>query len=309
MNKKNVAVLDGISMPNSEDLLRIFRSFLPSHGSMFYEHHHTALEITMVLSGSGIYATDNREFDFESGDIFLFGTDERHWIKKLDSHTDFLNIHFEPRFIWSENFGISSGELIRVFLNRKKNSMNKLDMQKASSKAVRELVYLMEKEMNEKKLGYETLLKAHLVNIIIEIIRSFEGQLLEKDFSYNAQALHHIEKSLKYIDGHLSENLTLSEIANEAHMSKNYYCRLFKKLNGMSPWDYITVKRIELAVMYLNTTEFSRLEIAQRCGYNNTSNFYYAFKKVTGKAPGDYKTTFFESKNNFENFNMKRLIT
>ena len=273
---------------NAQSLLRLFRSSLPSDGSMFYEHHHTALEITMVLSGSGIYATDESEFSFESGDIFLFGTDERHWIKKLDCHTDFLNVHFEPRFIWSENFGISSGELIRVFLNRKKNRLNKLDMTKESSMSVKRLIFQMEKELEEKKREHEIMLKVHLVNILIEMIRSFEGQIDENDFSYNAQALHHIERSLKYIDSHLSENITLEEIANVAHMSKNYFCRIFKKLNGMSPWDYITVKRIEHAVMLLNTTDLTRLEIAQRCGYNNTSNFYYAFKKVTGKAPGDY---------------------
>ena len=273
---------------NALSLLRLFRSSLPSDGSMFYEHHHTALEITMVLSGSGIYATDESEFSFESGDIFLFGTDERHWIKKLDCRTDFLNVHFEPRFIWSENFGISSGELIRVFLNRKKNPLNKLDMTKESSMSVKRLIFQMEKELEEKKREHEIMLKVHLVNILIEMIRSFEGQIDENDFSYNAQALHHIERSLKYIDSHLSENITLEEIANVAHMSKNYFCRIFKKLNGMSPWDYITVKRIEHAVMLLNTTDLTRLEIAQRCGYNNTSNFYYAFKKVTGKAPGDY---------------------
>ena len=273
---------------HTQSLLRLFRSSLPSDGSMFYEHHHTALEITMVLSGSGIYATDESEFSFESGDIFLFGTDERHWIKKLDCRTDMLNVHFEPRFIWSENFGISSGELIRVFLNRKKNPLNKLDMTKESSMSVKRLIFQMEKELEEKKREHEIMQKVHLVNILIEMIRSFEGQIDENDFSYNAQALHHIERSLKYIDSHLSENITLEEIANVAHMSKNYFCRIFKKLNGMSPWDYITVKRIEHAVMLLNTTDLTRLEIAQRCGYNNTSNFYYAFKKVTGKAPGDY---------------------
>jgi AraC-like DNA-binding protein len=277
-----------VQSDNAQSLLRLFRSSLPSDGSMFYEHHHTALEITMVLSGSGIYATDESEFSFESGDIFLFGTDERHWIKKLDCRTDFLNVHFEPRFIWSENFGISSGELIRVFLNRKKNPLNKLDMTKESSMSVKRLIFQMEKELEEKKREHEIMLKVHLVNILIEMIRSFEGQIDENDFSYNAQALHHIERSLKYIDSHLSENITLEEIANVAHMSKNYFCRIFKKLNGMSPWDYITVKRIEHAVMLLNTTDLTRLEIAQRCGYNNTSNFYYAFKKVTGKAPGDY---------------------
>ena len=72
-------------------------------------------------------------------------------------------------------------------------------------------------------------------------------------------------------------------------MSKTYFCRQFKELNGISPWDYITIKRIEQAISYIETTNLTKLEIAAKCGYNNTSNFYHAFKKVTGKNPSDYK--------------------
>ena len=90
----------------------------------------------------------------------------------------------------------------------------------------------------------------------------------------------------------MSLNPTLEEISDVAHMSKNYFCRQFKKLNGISPWEYITVKRIERAIRYIENTDLARLEIASKCGYNNASNFYHAFKKVTGKAPGDYKNYF-----------------
>lgn len=72
-------------------------------------------------------------------------------------------------------------------------------------------------------------------------------------------------------------------------MSKTYFCGQLKKLNGISLWDYITIKRIEKAITLIESSNLSRLEIALKCGYNNTSNFYYAFKKVTGKTPEDYK--------------------
>ena len=105
---------------NENTLVSVFRSSLPNEERMFNEHHHTAFEITMVLSGSGIYAIKSTEFEFTSGDIFFFSTDEFHWIKKLDTHTDFINLHIEPRFIWSDNFGISSTELIKIFFSRKR---------------------------------------------------------------------------------------------------------------------------------------------------------------------------------------------
>ena len=270
-------------------LLHIFRSSLPSNAKMFYEHHHTAFEITMVLEGSGVYATKASEFEFKSGDVFFFSTDEIHWIKKLNEETNFLNIHFEPRYIWSDNLGVSGSSLTRIFLNRDKNPHNKLDSEKEASAVVRKLIFLMEKEETEKKKEYDIMEKILLFNILVEMIRAYDGHLSKNDVNYNAQTLGYIEDSLAYIDEHLTEDLTLEEIAKIAHMSKNYFCRQFKKLNGISPWDYITVKRIEKAIDYIETTNLTRLEIAAKCGYNNTANFYYAFKKITGKNPAEYR--------------------
>ena len=277
---------------SKSSLLRVFRSSLPTDGSMFYEHHHTAFEITMVLKGSGIYATRASEFNFKSGDIFFFFTDEYHWIKKLNEDTDFLNIHFEPRYVWSDNFGIAGGELTRIFLNRKNNPHNKIGVENEVSPAVCSLIYKMEKEADERKKEYEIKLKIHLVDILVELIRSYDGQIEKNDVTYTTEILQEIENAIAYMDEHLTEDITLEEISDVAHMSKNYFCRQFKKLNGISPWEYITVKRIERAIRYIENTDLTRLEIASKCGYNNASNFYHAFKKVTGKAPGDYKNYF-----------------
>ena len=267
----------------------LFRSSLSAENSMFTEHHHTAFEITMVLFGNGIYSTKSTEFTFESGDVFFFSTDEFHWIKQLNKKAEFINIHFEPRFIWSENFGISNKELIKIFLSRKKNPLNKISNKTSSAQIIRHLIFKIEDEFIEKKQEYETMLKIHLINIIVELLRSYEGKLSSLDISYSSQTLKYMEDALNYIDEHLDSELTLEALSDMAHMSKTYFCSQFKKLNGISPWDYITIKRIERAIAYIETTNLSRLEIALKCGYNNTSNFYYAFKRVTGKAPGDYR--------------------
>lgn len=267
----------------------VFRSSLSAKGEDFYEHHHTAFEITMVISGKGIYATNSTEFEFSDGDIFFFSTDEYHWIKMLECNTEFINIHFEPRFIWSDNFGISETELIKIFLNRKTKPNNKLTDHNGSLDTIRTLIYKTEKELEEKKKEYYTMIKIHLVNILVEMIRSYSGKLSESDISYTSETLKYMESALRYIDENLDTELRLETISDVAHMSKTYFSYQFKKLNGISPWDYITIKRIERAITYIESTNLTRLEIALRCGFNNTSNFYYAFKRVTGKTPGDYK--------------------
>jgi len=288
LNFKN----DNLFMLSPESpLFTVFRSSLPPEKGMFTQHHHTAFEITMVLSGSGIYSTKSTEFDFEGGDIFFFSTDEFHWIKKLYSKAEFINIHFEPRFIWSDNFGVSSKELIKIFFSRKKKPLNKISNQNPASQTIRELVFKIEYELLERKQEYQAMLKVHLINILVEMLRSYDGQLSQLDISYNSQMLKYMEDALNYIEEHLDSELTLETLSDVAHMSKTYFCCQFKKLNGISPWDYITIKRIEKAISYIESTDLTRLEIALKCGYNNTSNFYHAFKRVTGKTPGDFKRT------------------
>ncbi len=266
--------------------LTIFRSSMPPEKTMFYEHHHTAFELTMVISGSGIYSTNYSEFSFKSGDIFFFSTDEVHWLKKLDCHTHFLNIHFEPRFIWSDNLGFSGKDIMQIFFSRKDSPLNEL--KGTSADVIRDIIYKIEKEAAEKMPEYETMLKVHLINILVEMVRTFDGKLYENEILLSRHTQKYMSKVLNFIDENFASDLTLSELSDVAHMSKNYFCRQFKQLNGISPWEYITIKRIEQAISYIETTDLTKLEIAAKCGYNNTSNFYYAFKKVTGKSPSDY---------------------
>lgn len=72
-------------------------------------------------------------------------------------------------------------------------------------------------------------------------------------------------------------------------MSRTYFCTVFKKLNGISPWDYITIKRIEKSIGLIKNEDMSMLEVACACGFNNSTNFNRSFKKVTGKTPGEYR--------------------
>ena len=288
MKKVNKIPLKQEIFKNESSLMTIFRSKVPLLTDIFEEHHHTAFEITMVLSGEGIYATKSTEFTFKSGDIFFFSTDEFHWIKKLNQNSEFINIHFEPRFIWSDNFGFSNKDLIRIFFNRKKKPLNKIVFESDSAETIKNLIFKMENEISLKKNEYDTMLKIHLINILVEMFRFFEDNLTQTDISYSSQSLRYMEDALNYIDEHLENELTLEMLSDVAHMSKTYFCSQFRKLNGISPWEYITIKRVERAITYIKTTDMTKSEIAFKCGYTNTANFYYAFKRVTGKAPGDY---------------------
>ncbi len=95
-------------------------------------------------------------------------------------------------------------------------------------------------------------------------------------------------KAINYIDENFEKNLRLCDIASVACLSENYFSSIFKEFNGVSPWRYITMKRIEKAITLLKTLELNKLEIAELCGFSSSSNFYKAFYSITGKTPSDY---------------------
>ena len=54
------------------------------------EHHHTECELSLFMKGSGIYTLKNRQYEFQSGDAFLFGSNEEHCITVINDEIDLL---------------------------------------------------------------------------------------------------------------------------------------------------------------------------------------------------------------------------
>ena len=79
-------------------------------------------------------------------------------------------------------------------------------------------------------------------------------------------------------------------------MSPSYFSTLFKKLNGLTLWEYVQMRRIELAADQLLSTDKNVSEIALACGYNSISNFNRSFKAMTGQTPVAYRKSNAESR-------------
>ncbi len=99
----------------------------------------------------------------------------------------------------------------------------------------------------------------------------------------------YIMNALKYIDAHITENITLEQLAENQHISPVYFHRIFTKTIGRTPYRYILDKRLTEAKKLLLTSDLSCLDIAQKTGFSSQSYFNYTFKKETGITPVKYK--------------------
>lgn len=94
----------------------------------------------------------------------------------------------------------------------------------------------------------------------------------------------------EYIDNHYMEELNLQLLADLAHGSPYHLHRTFKKVNGVTPVEYIQNVRIEQAKSRLLTTTQPVAEIGKQVGLTNTPYFITLFKKLTGLTPAHYRS-------------------
>lgn len=277
MRFNEVVLYDETNIP----YIKTFHSIVLPTKRNYNAHHHTECELSVFIDGEGIYAVRGKEYDFKPMDVFLFGSNEEHCITAIDKEINLLNIQFEPRILWEHSENI---ELLKLFSARSEYFLNRFD---SSDTELSSLILSLEKELRDKNVGYKIEVKYLLLSALIHIMRNYPYTQKASDFA-GGKAAEQLKNAMLYIDSNLEQHLTLKDIADTACMTQTYFSSVFKKFNGISPWEYITIKRVEMAVVLLKTSELSKLEIAERCGFSSSSNFYKAFFKITGKHPKDY---------------------
>jgi AraC family transcriptional regulator len=95
------------------------------------------------------------------------------------------------------------------------------------------------------------------------------------------------KKLTEFIEAHLSEEVSLRQMASLVGLSPYHFARAFKQSFGVPPHRYHVGRRIARAKAML--AERSVTEVALAVGFSETSSFSTAFRKYTGLAPSEYR--------------------
>ena len=100
----------------------------------------------------------------------------------------------------------------------------------------------------------------------------------------------------RYLQEHLAEEVSLSVLAEEFHLSAQYISQLFKNEIGVGFLTYLTNIRMERAKQLLLSTSLSIAEVSEQSGYSDYRVFTKVFKKSEGITPSQYRRDFIAAK-------------
>ncbi|MGM9937929.1 MAG: helix-turn-helix domain-containing protein [Candidatus Ornithomonoglobus sp.] len=103
-----------------------------------------------------------------------------------------------------------------------------------------------------------------------------------------------ISSITRYMQEHLSEEISLSVLADEFHLNPQYISQLFKNEIGVGFLAYLTNIRMEKAKKLLLSTALSVTEISSRVGYGDYRVFTKVFKKTEGITPSQFRRGFLD---------------
>ncbi len=263
--------------------VRMWETHVNSAIREFKEHRHLNFEIALVLNGSGIYHTPKGAQTISMGNIFIFASNEPHYITEIGPDgLVILTLQFSHDLI--ERNPLLDEKFPLIFYAHSTEFCNRIP----NDSGIADRLQRIREEFVQKQNGYQCVITTLISEIFILLIRHY-GYCSPDAGSY--RQTQRLEKAIDYINNHYCEKIFLSQVAKQCNITPNYFSALFRDYLNMNAWDYITSKRIEKAKRLLLDTNrnLNILEIANQCGYSNTANFNRAFKLYTGITPTQYR--------------------
>ena len=98
-----------------------------------------------------------------------------------------------------------------------------------------------------------------------------------------------LRRVLDYIAENLEQDITVARLASVACLSPFHFGRMFHAATGVTPYRYVSQRRLERAKVMLADGKRPLRDIAVSCQFSSQTSFNRAFLRATGVTPGDYR--------------------
>ena len=241
-------------------------------------HYHNVYELYYFVEGDVDYLVEGKEYHLEPNSIMLLAPYVLHGIR-INSTKKYKRfaIHFDASLLNIEHRSL----LLAPFPNKAKRIEKEIyytNIQDYSLYPFCEaLIHCIEQKNNTARRLRPIYLEALLAQLSLmyrHLQLSDTGCVLSET----------VAKVTNYIQEHLTEKISLKDLSEHFYISENHLNRLFRQSIGTTVIDYVIHKRIEYALTLLESG-LSATETATKVGFGEYTNFYRAYKKITGHPP------------------------
>jgi AraC-like DNA-binding protein/ligand-binding sensor protein len=93
----------------------------------------------------------------------------------------------------------------------------------------------------------------------------------------------------EFVQAHVEESISLEQVVHHVHLSRFYFCKLFKKATGLTLTEYVARVRVEKAKTLLSDPSRRISEIVFASGFGSIPRFNSVFKRHVGMPPTEYR--------------------
>lgn len=270
-----------IPKPEKEALV-----YQEDHERVFYDqlHQHEEIQISYIKAGRGSLILGDGITDYKERDVLVIGENIPH-VFKSDPNASLksvmLTLFFAKKSFGKEFFDLTDLKNLKELFEASRYGIKLVNNQEQVFKKLK-------KVKDQSKIQRI----ASLLEILDILIHS-EKQALSSfvyQKTYTENEGKRMNAVFQYAMQHYREPITLDVIAAKANMSRNAFCRYFKKRTNKTFFQFLIEIRIEQACRLLyRSDETSVSAISERCGFQNIANFNRKFKKLKGVTPTEYR--------------------
>lgn len=253
-------------------------------------HWHNDLEINLIREGEAVFQVYQKSYRVRTGEGFLLNRNVPHSCSSPgNEHVRYSTILVRPDFLYGDFGSDVERKCFQPFLQNSAIPCIYLTGFDENGKEILQKLNQVEEAFDRKRFCYELKIKGLLCEAFAMIFYGHR-QELTKFVPANLQELERLEKMLNYLNMHFTEVISLQDLADQVHLSREVCCRLFKKMTGKTITGYLEEYRVNKSFSLVQSGQYSMTQITEMVGFSNPSRFASAFRKRFGCNPGEYNS-------------------
>lgn len=253
-------------------------------------HWHNDLEINLIREGEAVFQVYQKSYRVRTGEGFLLNRNVPHSCSSPgNEHVRYSTILVRPDFLYGDFGSDVERKCFQPFLQNSAIPCIYLTGFDENGKEILQKLNQVEEAFDRKRFCYELKIKGLLCEAFAMILYGHR-QDLTKFVPANLQELERLEKMLNYLNMHFTEVISLQDLADQVHLSREVCCRLFKKMTGKTITGYLEEYRVNKSFSLVQSGQYSMTQITEMVGFSNPSRFASAFRKRFGCNPGEYNS-------------------